>query len=91
MEYGIIQRGFLDPELFHLQGVQPITLVGSPYCPNVFCDAAGVSQVDWQQVANSYDYLSVVHNDPEISTFTSRIADAVFSNDAVTVYRVRRP
>jgi hypothetical protein len=91
MEYGVIQRGFLDPELFHLQGVQPITLVGSPYCPNVFCDAAGASQVDWQQVANSYDYLSVVHSDPEITAFTSRIGDAIFSNDSVTVYRVRHP
>jgi hypothetical protein len=91
IEYGVIQRGFLDPELFHLQGVQPITLVGRPYCPNVFCDASGASQVDWQEVANSYDYLSVVHSDPEITTFTSRIGDAIFSNDAVTVYRVRHP
>lgn len=89
MEYGVIERGFLDPELFHLQGVQPISLVGSPYCPNVFCDAAGAAEVDWKQVANSYDYLWVVHSDPEITGFTSRIGDAIFSNDSVTVYRVR--
>ena len=89
MEYGVIQRGLLDPELFHLQGVQPIRLVGSPYCPNVFCDAAGAPEVDWQQVANSYDYLWVLHSNPEITIFTSRIGDAIFSNDSVTVYRVR--
>ena len=63
LEYGIIQRGFLDPMLFHIQGVQPVRLVGSPYCPNVFCDSVnGAPNVDWQQVANSYDYLWV-HSD----------------------------
>jgi len=91
MEYGVIRRGFLDPELFHLQGVQPIRLAGSPYCPNVFCDASRASQVDWQQVAGSYDYLWVAHSDPKIGPFASRIADAIFSNDAATVYRVRHP
>jgi hypothetical protein len=91
MEYGVIQRGFLDPELFHLEGVQPIHLVGSPYCPNVFCDPAGAREVDWHQVANSYDYLWVVHSDPEITKFTSRIGDAIFSNNSVAVYRVRHP
>jgi len=91
MEYGVIQRGFLDPELFHLQGVQPIRLVGSPYCPNVFCHAAGAPAVDWRRVADSYDYLWVVHNSPEITALASRIGDAIFTNDAVTVYRVRHP
>jgi hypothetical protein len=92
VEYGVIQRGFLDPELFHLQGVQPIRLVGSPYCPNVFCDAAqDAPKVDWEQVANSYDYLWVLHSNPEITTFTCRIGDAIFSNDSVSVYRVRHP
>jgi hypothetical protein len=90
LEYGVIQRGFLDPELFHLQGVDPIRLVGSPYCPNVFCDVANAPEVDWQQVASSYDYLWV-YRDPEITKFTSRIGDAVFSNDSVTVYQVPRP
>ena len=90
LEYGVIQRGFLDPVLFHLQGAQPIRLVGSPYCPNVFCDVAAAPEVDWQQVAYSYDYLWV-HSDPEITTFTSRIGNAIFSNSSVTVYRVRHP
>jgi hypothetical protein len=91
LEYGVIQRGFEDPELFHLQGVQPIRLVGTPYCPNVFCDVADAPEVDWRQVTKSYDYLWVVHSDPGITTFTSRIGDAIFSNDSVIVYRVRQP
>lgn len=89
LEYGVIQRGFLEPQIFHLQGVQPIRLVGSPYCLNVFCDVAGAPQIDWQQVVSFYDYLWV-YNDPEIKALASRIADVIFSNDFVTVYRIRR-
>ena len=89
LEYGVIQRGFLDPQLFHMQGVQPIRLVGSPYCINAYCDVAGAPEIDWRQVANSYDYLWV-YNNPEIKTFASGIGDMIFSNDSVTVYRVRK-
>jgi len=87
--YGVIQRGFLDPQVFHHPGIQPIRLVGSLYCLNVRCDIAGEPRVDWQQVANSYDYLWV-YNAPETLPFASRIGDVVFSNDYVTVYRVRQ-
>ena len=89
LEYGVIERGFLDPMVFHLQGVQPIRLVGSPYCPNVFCDSANNAPgVDWEQVAKSYDYLWV-HSDPEMQLPASRIGDVVFSSDSATVYRIR--
>lgn len=87
--YGVIQRGFLDPMLFHHPGIQPIHLIGTLYCPNIRCDVSSEPEVDWQRVANSYDYLWV-NNDPEIEAFTSRIGDVVFSNDLVTVYRVRQ-
>ena len=89
-EYGVIQRGFLNPVLFHLEGVQPIRLVGSPYCPNIYCDPANATYVDWRQVANSYDYLWV-HGDSEAATVAARIGDVIFSNGTVTVYRIRRP
>ncbi len=89
-EYGIIQRGFLDPVLFHLKEVQPIRLVGSPYCPNIYCDPANATEVDWRQVANSYDYLWV-HGDSKAATIAPRLGDVIFSNGAVTVYRIRRP
>lgn len=90
-EYGVVQRGFLDPTVFHLPGVQPIRLVGSSYCLNALCDLADEATVDWQQVANSYDYLWV-YNDPEIKALASRVGDVIFSSDSacVTVYRVRR-
>ncbi len=89
-EYGVIQRGFLDPVLFHLEGVHPIRLVGSPYCPNVFCELANATGVDWRQVADSYDYLWV-HGDSEAAAIAPRLGTVIFSNRAVTVYRMPRP
>jgi hypothetical protein len=88
--YGVIRRGFLNPQLFHLPGVDPIRLAGSPYCPNVLCDVADAPDVDWQQVADSYDYLWV-YRDPEIAVIASRIGDPMFWNDSVAVYRIRHP
>jgi hypothetical protein len=88
LDYGVIQRGFLVPTLFHLSGVQPIRLIGSTYCPNVYCNVFHASAIDWQQIANSYDYLWV-HSYPEIIPSVLQIGDVVFSNDSVTVYRVR--
>jgi hypothetical protein len=88
LDYGLIQRGFLVPTLFHIPGVQPIRLTGSTYCPNILCNIFQAANVDWKQVANSYDYLWV-YNYPEMTTSVSQIGDVVFSNDAVTVYRVR--
>jgi hypothetical protein len=88
LDYGVILRGFLDPQLFHLPGVQPIRIVGSPYCVDILCNVADAPSIDWQRVADSYEYLWE-YNDPEIRTFASRIGDAIFSNNSVTVYRIR--
>jgi hypothetical protein len=89
LDYGVIQRGFLVPSLFHLPGVQPIRLVADVYCPNIFCYVWNPNDnTDWQKIANSYDYLWLVKN-PALAPFASRIGDVVLSNDAVTVYRIR--
>jgi hypothetical protein len=88
LEYGTIQRGFLVPTLFHLSGVQPIQLVDSVYCANVFCSFSDAAGADWKQIAKSYDFLWV-HNDAEIAPYASRVAQVVFTNDSVVVYRVQ--
>lgn len=91
LDYGVIQRGFLVPSLFHLPGVQPIRLVADVYCPNIFCYVWDPNaDTDWEKIAKSYDYLWLVKN-PALAPFASRIGDVVFSNDAVTVYQIRHP
>lgn len=87
--YGVIGRGFLAPTLYHLPGVQPIRLTGGDYCPNVLCWVDNnPSDTDWNKIALSYDYLWI-QKDWVVPSFPSRIADLVFSNQYVAVYRLK--
>jgi len=87
--YGVIRRGFLAPQLYHLPGVQPIRLSGDMYCPNVLCDVENPSDPEWRRIALSYDYL-YVQKDWVVPPFPAWFADLVFSNEYVAVYRVKR-
>jgi hypothetical protein len=86
--YGVIQRGFLVPTLYHLPGVQPIRLAGGVYCPNVLCWPENPSEAEWRKIALSYDYLWV-QKDWLVPAFPSGITDLVFSNEYVAVYRLK--
>jgi hypothetical protein len=87
LDYGTMERGFLVPTLFHLQGVQPLRLTNDVYCPNVFCFVTDPMDADWSKIAGSYDYLWV-QNDPDAIPAASRIGHIVFSNDSVTVLEI---
>jgi hypothetical protein len=90
LQYGMIQRGFLLPSLFHIPGVQPIRMVTDIYYPNISYDVDYTEEnTDWEKIAQSYDYLWVPTN-PEISKLSSSIGDPIYSNDSVTVYRIRK-
>ena len=86
--YGVIRRGFLAPTLYHLPGVQPIRLADGVYCPNVLCLPDDLSDAEWRKIALSYDYLWV-QKDWLVPSFPSVIADLVFSNEYVAVYRLK--
>jgi hypothetical protein len=87
--YGVIRRGFLAPTLYHLPGVQPIRLVDGVYCPTgVLCAPQNPSDAEWEKIALSYDYLWV-QKDWLVPALPSRITDEVFSNEYVTVYRLK--
>lgn len=86
--YGVIQRGFLAPTLYHNPGVQPISITNDVYCPNVLCEPEAPSDAEWRQIALSYDYLWV-QKDWVVPPFPSRLADLVFSNEFVAVYRLK--
>jgi hypothetical protein len=90
-EYGVIDRGFLDPVVFHLDGIQPIRLQGSPYCPNIYCDSAnaGATEVDWDGIARSYDYLWLYGDAKQVPS-SAAIGDAVFTSSDVRIFRIRR-
>ncbi|HEV2423999.1 MAG TPA: hypothetical protein VGZ29_04130 [Terriglobia bacterium] len=54
--YGVIERGWFSPVLFHDPGVQPFAIRAQLYNP--YGDAfAGIKSVDWDAVRRDYDYV----------------------------------
>ncbi len=90
VDYGVIRNGFLVPTICYLPGFQPLRATGAGYCPNLFCEVVNPENADWSRVAKSYDYLWV-DTFPAAIPYANSIADRVFSDGRVTVYRVRRP
>ena len=91
--YGVIRRGFLIPTIHSVPGLQPLRVTGARYCPNspnASCEVVSPEDTDWGQVAKYYDYLWV-DTYPSSIPYVDSIADRVFSNGTVFVYRVRRP
>lgn len=86
--YGVIERGILAPQLYHLPGVQPVRLSGAVYCPNVLCNIENPTDAEWGNIALSYDYIWVEKN-WVFSPPPSRFADVIFSNGSVAVYRLK--
>jgi hypothetical protein len=87
--YGVIEKGFFVPTIAYLPGLQPLRVVGAGYCPNAFCEVTSPDATDWSEVAKHYDYLWV-QGYPEVVPYVSTIADRVFLNELIAVYRVRR-
>jgi hypothetical protein len=87
--YGVIEEGFFVPTIAYLPGLQPLRVIGAGYCPNAFCEVTSPTATDWSEVARHYDYLWV-QGYPEVVPSVATIADPVFFNDFVAVYRVRR-
>jgi hypothetical protein len=87
--YGVMQKGFLVPTICYLSGFQGLQTTGAGYCPNAFCEVESPAETDWSKVAEFYDYLWVDHF-PAVESFARSIAEPVFSNEYVTVYRVKK-
>jgi hypothetical protein len=86
--YGVIQKGFLVPTIFHIPGVQPIQIPATAYCPNPLCNFADPSDVNWQKISQNYDYIWL-QKYPSLELSAANWGDPVFHNDVVTIFRVR--
>jgi hypothetical protein len=90
--YGVIDRGWLAPTLFHDPGVQPLQLkapVYNPYSPVSF---GPLKAVDWTRVQRDYDYVWA-YDVPKESASLSAIATpgtTVFAHGNLKVVRVNR-
>jgi hypothetical protein len=87
--YGVIEKGWGVPTLFHHPGVHPLQISSAFYCPNPHCTIRSAQATDWDQLAASYDYVWVNHY-PDVDAALATRAALVYSNDWVHVYRIRK-
>jgi hypothetical protein len=84
--YGVIDRGWVTPCLFHDPGVHPFALKDDPYDP---CSVAitPATVLDWGRIAREFDYVWVYHL-PEFSAPLSSAGSLVYRDGDLKVFRV---
>ena len=86
--YGVIQKGFLVPTIFHIPGVQPIRISATAYCPDTLCSFSDPKDVNWQKISQNYDYIWL-EKYPVLESAAANWGDPIFRNNVLTVFRVR--
>ncbi len=87
--FGVIERGWFSPCLFHDSGVQPFTIklnAYDPYTP-AFCGVA--KQIDWVRVRHDYDYLWALQT-PQYEAELESVASVVYEVEGLRLYRVEK-
>jgi len=86
--YGVINRGWVSPCLFHDPGVHPFALKHDTYDP---CAQAftSTSKLDWGRVASDFDYVWA-YRVPQFSSSLSSIGVSTFRNGDLEVFRLNR-
>jgi hypothetical protein len=87
--YGVIEKGWRVPSLFHIPGAMPLKIASPLYCPTPLCVVRSAQETDWDQVAALYDYVWV-DRFPEVDAALATRAERVYSNELVHVYKIRR-
>jgi hypothetical protein len=87
--YGVIDRGWITPSVFHQSGVQPLVLRVPMYADDdQYGDGLQDRKYSPELVGENYDYLwatNVGYLDP----YLDRIADRVVSNGALEILKSR--
>ncbi len=85
--YGVIQRGWLSPCLFHDPGVQPFRLKSDAYAP---CGPAFVSMasLDWARIRREADYVWA-YDVPEALPSLTAMGQVIFENGELCVFRLK--
>jgi len=87
--YGVIQRGWFSPCLFHDPGVHPFKIklqTSSPCGPGIF----GPESFDWARVQHDFDYVWA-YDVPQLYPSLSAIGKLAFENGDVRVFRLTKP
>jgi len=93
--YGVIERGWFSPNLYHSKGIHPLALYSpaddiallswrkDPYAKGFW----PVPDPDWPEIQKRFDYLWVFDL-PRFSAPISKFAQLVYSEGPVQVFRV---
>lgn len=87
--YGVIERGWFSPYLFTEKGVLPLEIKLDTTSPDGFWDLEYKEAPDWDDIADDYDYVWAYHV-PRFSQPLEGIADLVYQNGDLQLYRVNR-
>jgi hypothetical protein len=84
--YGIIDRGWISPTLFHQKGVQPLDMRKSMYLGD---DPNGIyapdAQIDWQKLRQQYDFVWS-YNVPSLNLPLSSVGRLVFTSGKLNIF-----
>lgn len=86
--YGVIERRWFSPVLFHDAGIQPFAVKAKLYNP-YGAAFAEVKAVDWDAVRRDYDYVWALRS-PQFSAPLAAIGTRVFDTGDLEVFRVTR-
>lgn len=87
--YGVIERGWYVPYIFHLKGVHPLELKLDTYRPDGFWGMRYPREPDWTRVQRDYDYVWAY----DVARFDAALAglgEQVFAEGKLRVYRLKR-
>jgi hypothetical protein len=85
--YGVIERGWVSPCLFHDPGVHPFAVKVRVYDPCMQALAPS-STLDWNRVQNDFDYVWAYHV-PQFSPALSSVGKVVFEGEGLLVFQMR--
>lgn len=88
--YAVIRRGAISPYLFDIPGQTPMRITWAPSMPDGYWDHCFDVEPAWEQVAGDYDYIWS-YGDQRYQRGISEVADKIFEESPLILYRVRKP
>ena len=87
--YGVIDRGWMSPCLFHDPGVHPFELKLTTYDPcAVLTDPK--TPLDWARIESDFDYIWAYHV-PQFASALSTAGKTVFAAENLQIVQVTKP
>ena len=87
--YAVIRRGAISPYLFDIPGQTPMRITWEPYLSDGYWGHCYDVEPDWDEVAVDYDYIWS-YGDQRYTRGISEVADKVFEESPLILYRVRK-